>query len=181
MTEWWSEAVNYRSNQGTGGRVRRLVLAAVLLAAGCASTPRSPAAQPTGTTAYPPSATTTAGCPLPEPRCPIPAYTPGQVISTEGVCSPRYNPRGELTARQKRALLAEYGIPAGTKVAEWDHYIARWAGGASTPENIWPQVNEADRARKERLEETLYAQVCKRHALPVQVAQARMREFWRWW
>jgi hypothetical protein len=113
------------------------------------------------------------------------------------VCRTAYNPRRELTAAAKRRVLAGYGFGPGQQVAEWDHLVARWAGGTSTSGNVWPQVNVAEVQRKDRLEERLYLAVCRGsdtalttttiraacrgQELDLPCAQQIMRTFWRWW
>jgi len=113
------------------------------------------------------------------------------------VCQTSFNPRRELTVAAKRRVLAGYGFPPGQHVAEWDHLVARWAGGTSTSGNVWPQVDVAAKVRKDRLEGRLYLAVCAGSdtALPTETirlacqgaeldlgcAQQMMRTFWRWW
>jgi hypothetical protein len=137
------------------------------------------------------------GCPL-GAGCPRPKLTPGAVIPTAtGVCQTSYNPRRELTPDGKRQVLAGYGFSPSTRVFEWDHLVARWAGGTSTRSNVWPQVNLAEVTRKDRLEGRLYLAVCRDVdvAVPTETirlacrgaeldlvcAQRMMRTFWRWW
>jgi hypothetical protein len=121
-------------------------------------------------------------CPLVLVNCPRPEVTPGAVIPSEaGICTTAYNPRRELTAAAKKRVLHAYGLPADAKVAEWDHLIARWAGGTSTSSNVWPTVNVAQKQRKDRLEYGLYLDVCRDHDLSLDVARQRMREFWNHW
>jgi hypothetical protein len=171
----------------------RLLLAAalaVLLAAGC--TVRDPTTMPPPTPAHEQPTTSgyvpkTAGepaddCPVATVQCPLPWVTPGAVIpSTSGVCQANYNPRKELSAKDKRQVLAAYGIPPGTHVAEWDHLYARWAGGRSDPSNVWPMVSVADKRRKDALEEQLYRAVCKTKTLHLAEARRRLKSYWRWW
>lgn len=154
---------------------RVLVLAVALALVGC--TDRSDrTTAPTTTTTAP----QVAACPLGD-GCPRPKITPGTVIpSTTGVCQTSYNPRRQLTDAAKARVLAAYGLPAGTRVAEWDHLVARWAGGTSTSSNVWPQRSMADKARKDRLEQRLYLDVCRDRDVALAEAQQRMREFWRW-
>ena len=138
-----------------------------------------------------------ASCPLGN-GCPRPEVTPGAVIpSAEGVCTTSYNPRRELTAAAKRRVLAAYGFDPATIVAEWDHLVARWAGGTSTSSNVWPQVWPAMKRKKDLLEVRLYVAVCRGgdgdiapetvaaacDGEPLDLACARrmMRAFWRWW
>jgi len=83
-------------------RVLGLAVAALLLAAGCASTPRSPAAQPTGTTPYPPGATVPAA---PACRFPDHIYRPSRLrllgcrTVTGRVTAVRSEPDGDYHAR----------------------------------------------------------------------------------
>jgi hypothetical protein len=164
---------------------RALPLAALLgtlVLAGCTRsdpTARFPASPPV-------TATTTtlaaADCPMVVVECPRPWVTPGAVIaSTDGVCRPDYNPRGELSAAEKRRVLAAYGLPPNQHVSEWDHLIGRWAGGTSDPRNVWPTVDEADKTRKDRLEGDLYRAVCKTKTLSLHEARVRMKSYWLWW
>jgi hypothetical protein len=188
----------------------------LLLAAGCSGSGYDPTAPATtlsralqgrtaasgGATTLAPPASRTAprvgsGCPLsPEVRCPIPAVTRGAIIpSAVGVCLTAYNPRRNLGAAAKRRVLGLYKLPAGSPVAEWDHLVARWAGGTSTSSNVWPQTSAADKARKDRLEYQLFLAICKADPsgvpgklwgacggrLDLTCARQAMREFWRWW
>lgn len=178
-------------------RWRRLALAvlAVLLAAGCAvpdpttrpPTATFPAEPPTTATTAPPTTLAAADCPMVVVECPRPWVTPGAVIpSSAGVCSPSFNPRRELNVSQKRRVLKAYGIdvPADKplpKPAEWDHLTPRWAGGASTPENLWPQFSARDRDRKDALEDQLYHAVCVAKTMTLATARDRALHFWRFW
>jgi len=214
------------SNKRTRPRWRWLAclaLLSALTASGCSRPTPAPAptSSPTATTAAPAAGSTAAGtaptsssspsgpanCPLdwvaaPATRCPDPKVTPGTVIPAVAgagvkVCDVAYNPRKTLTAAAQRRVLAAYGMPPGQVVAEWDHLVARWAGGTSTSSNVWPMVNDADQARKDRLERGLYEAVCRggqwRDAewrviacgsgeqVTLGCAQQMMRTFWRWW
>jgi hypothetical protein len=120
-------------------------------------------------------------CPLGDKRCPDPEVTPGTLVSLAGVCGPSYNSRRELSREEKQKVLKAYNLSASTKIAEWDHLVARWAGGASAKDNIWPQVNAADAKRKDKLEDNLYNAVCITRKLEVTTAQDRMREYWMYW
>jgi hypothetical protein len=172
-------------------RPAQTVLAALLLSlllTGCghpapgSTVTTSRAAVPAGTTAPATRAThAAAACPA-EAGCPRPEVTPGTVVgSAAGVCTTGYNPRRELTAAAKRRVLARYGLGVNAYVAEWDHLVARWAGGTSTSGNVWPQTRPAAAQRKDALEYRLYVAVCQRRMLPLTEARDRMRTFWRWW
>jgi hypothetical protein len=172
---------------------RALPLAALLgtlVLAGCTRAPDPTTAFPD----EPPTTATTApattgyvpapagGCPMVVVGCPRPDVTPGAVIpSTDGVCRPDYNKRRELTAAQKRRVLAAYYLPPTAHVAEWDHLVARWAGGESTPRNIWPEVDAAEKQRKDRLEVRLFDAVCRDKTMTLAAARERMRRFWANW
>jgi hypothetical protein len=193
-------------------RTRPAALLLVLALAGCAvpdptvTTPTPPPhAEPATTisgaspTTVPPDAGNPApACPLVLVDCPRPEVTPGAVIPSEtGLCTTAYNPRRELTAAAKQRVLHAYGLPADAKVAEWDHLYPRWAGGTSTSSNVWPQVNPAEKKRKDALEQRLYLAVCKhdvrqvspaivkeacgRQAVDLQCARKMSKEYWRWW
>lgn len=78
-------------------------------------------------------------------------------------------------------MLAAYGLGADQPVAEWDHLVPLELGGANGIRNIWPQLSTDDAHRKDRLESRLHAQVCPPGSskLGLQVAQARIRQYWK--
>lgn len=162
--------------------MRRSLLAGLLvvLVAGCGvedKTAQLPGEPPT-------TATTLAAedCPPVVVECPRPWVTPGAVIaSTDGVCTPAYNPRRSLTVAEKRRVLAAYGIPPGQKPVEFDHLIPRWAGGRSDPSDVWPQFDAAQVARKDALEALLSRAVCVAKTMTLAEARDRALHFWRWW
>jgi hypothetical protein len=162
--------------------VRWAAFLAVVLLLGACSAPAGPLPASPTTATLP--ATTTGGapaCPL-GTGCPRPEVTPGAVIvGTEGLCTATYNPRRELTEAAKRRVLAAYGFPPGVHVAEWDHLIARWAGGTSTASNVWPQLDERDKQRKDALEARLYGATCRDRTMSLATAREQMRVFWRYW
>jgi len=208
-----------------GGRpMRTRPFLAVLLAvalAGCGLTdptttpgPTPPPAGEAPTTATMPPGTTYApnpagkpadDCPLDTVECPRPWVTPGAVIpSTKGVCTTAYNPRRELSDRDKVTLLIAYGMfkppeswgakpPPGTPnqtlraiiaaahVKEFDHLYPNWAGGRSDPSNVWPQVDAAQVARKDALETRLYHAVCTSKTMSLAEARRRAARFWAYW
>jgi len=163
--------------------VLAIAVALALTLTGCTN---RPAPDPATTRAAAPATSVTtpqaAGCPLGDARCPRPRVTPGAVIPSDaGVCQTTYNPRKYLTAAAKRRVLAAYGLPPDTKVVEWDHLVARWAGGTSTSSNMWPILTDRERDRKNRLGFRLYVQVCRDKTLGLAEARQRMREFWKWY
>ena len=142
-------------------------------------------AVPTVTTVAPTTTTAAAACPLGAGRCPDPRLTPGQIEpnarTADDVCppgTPGRDPRRQLTATQERAVLAAYRLAPGTKPAEFDHLIAYWAGGRSSPSNVWPQRDAADKQRKDTLEGRLARMVCVDHTLDLASARERMRTYW---
>jgi hypothetical protein len=182
---------------------RALPLAALLgtlVLAGCARpdpTTAFPDEPPTTATTAPPPTTVAAACPTVLVGCPRPDVTPGAVIpSTDGVCTRQYNKRGRLATKEKRRIWAAYGIRPDTRVIEIDHLIARWAGGASIPANLWPMVDATEAKRKDSLEQRLYNTFCHRNGaqidpaavwqacgdshLTLECARKMMKEFWRW-
>jgi len=162
-----------------------VVALAAVLAAGCLDdhTTEFPDQPPTtATTSTSPTTLAAANCPTILVGCPRPDVTPGAVIpSTDGVCTRQYNARGRLSAADKRKLLAAYDLPPGTKPAEIDHLVPRWAGGTSDLANLWPQVDPAERDRKDALEEQLYLAVCHSASLTLAEARDRAAHFWAWW
>lgn len=151
------------------------IIAVTLLTASC-----SPRATPTDTTpraAASPSPTTQAI----RPRDDI---TPGAVLTTSvaDVCTSGWATahRKSLSAAQKRRVLALYGLPASTHVAEWDHLVSLELGGANGTANIWPEFDAAGKASKDRLENELHAEVCD-GLLSLPEAQKRIKVYWLWW
>jgi hypothetical protein len=171
---------------------RWLLLAVVLLGlvAGCGDLATKLDTIPTTTT---PAAVTSvtsraAACPLGPDRCPSPAVTPGTVTAAartaDDVCQPGVpgrDPRRQIGTADWRVVLAGYGLTTSTPVAEKDHLVAWWAGGASGPRNVWPMRNTADKTRKDRLEAGLYRAVCEEHMTDLEQARAEMRQYWRFW
>jgi len=175
-----------------------LALAGLIGLAGCSS-PATPTAADTTTdttVAVPattqPKPTTTmvarVSCPLGKARCPDPKVTPGHVMAgartAADVCapgSPGRDPDRQIDDSDKRMVLAAYHLPPGAHVAEWDHLISYWAGGDSTARNVWPTLNTADKARKDRFEYQLYRAVCQDDTMTLERARVELRQFWRFW
>jgi len=168
----------------------------LLLFTSVACVPGSPPPTTTGsTTSHPPTSPVSPTtipiapiCPLGRDRCPDPTLTPGEIESNattpQAVCSPTAparDPKRQLTLTQERAVLKQYGIPAGTKVAEYDHLIAYWAGGRSTLHNVWPERDGADKVKKDKLEGRLFRSVCIDHTTSLLTARAVMLTFWAYW
>lgn len=153
---------------------RRVLLLAVTIAvvAGCTqtNTPNTPNI-PTTTTV---TTAMVAGRPWP-------TVTPGVTLqaTAEQVCQPGWASahRQSLTALEKGWVLGAYGYPPGQKVAEYDHLESLELGGSNGVRNIWPQVNEADAKRKDRLEGALHKLVCS-GKLSLAAAQERIRRYW---
>lgn len=114
---------------------------------------------------------------------PLDAVTPGDVITIRAsdVCTPGWATahRKSLTAAQKRVVLSAYGLPADTKVSEWDHRVALELGGGNA-RNIWPQLDREQDQRKDRLESRLHREVCAGKK-SLRRAQQEIREFWKHW
>ncbi len=112
------------------------------------------------------------------------AVTPGDTITSRvaDVCTPGWatTHRRSLTPRQKTAVLDAYRLPAGTRVTEWDHRIPLELGGGNGTKNIWPMTDRTSDQRKDLLENRLHDDVCDGQ-LPLAEAQARAREYWKWW
>lgn len=115
---------------------------------------------------------------------PRPDLTPGVVsgATAEQVCQPGWasTHRQSLTALERGWVLGAYGYPPGQKVAELDHLVSLELGGGGGVHNIWPQVNEADAKRKDRLEGALHRLVCSGR-LNLAAAQERIRRYWQYW
>lgn len=134
---------------------------------------------------------------------PDPAVTPGVILpdaAREDVCHlgwARAHRRG-LTPRQELYVLVAYrlvtpaeaatvrtsadvrGLVATRGVAEWDHLVSLELGGANGPRNIWPQLDPAEKTRKDALENRLHREVCAGR-LNLGLAQDEVRVFWEYW
>lgn len=100
------------------------------------------------------------------------------------VCRPGSSgrdPQRQVSDSEWRVIAAEYRITVGAYVAEKDHLIAHWAGGASSVKNVWPMLDEADKRRKDGLEVYLYRAVCVDHSMDLGTARYRMVHFWLFW
>ncbi len=132
--------------------MRRLVLAAVLLVAGCASTPRAPAAQPA----------TSSASPLATSAYPAGATNPAVTQATIGqtICVPGW------TATIRPNLPTRPGY-------EYDHLIPLELGGAPTDRANLTYI-PLSRARRDDVEENrLHRLVCA-HKFGLADAQARI-------
>lgn len=116
---------------------------------------------------------------------PIFSVTPGQVLTTDpyDFCTTGWSSahRRELTAAQKRTLRAAYGLTSDAPVAEWDHLVPLELGGDNGPANVWPQVDPADRARKDRFENAEHHAVCATKSETATQAQRRAVQYWLYW
>lgn len=116
---------------------------------------------------------------------PIFSVTPGQVLTTDPAdfCTTGWSSahRRELTAAQKRTLRAAYGLTSDAPVAEWDHLVPLELGGDNGPANVWPQVDPADRARKDRFENAEHRAVCAMKSETATQAQRRAVQYWLYW
>lgn len=94
----------------------------------------------------------------PDPNC-----TPGNadVIDESKICIETAK-RG-ITNGLKRQVFKNYGLdwPQPYGAYEFDHRIAKWAGGSDYPSNLWPQPSPEFQL-KDRLEFLLYKRYCKK-------------------
>jgi hypothetical protein len=77
--------------------------------------------------------------------------------------------------------LKAYGLPAGTRPAEYDHLIPRWAGGTSDERNIWPATDATEARRKDALELALFNAYCRDHTISLSETRFRAAHFWAFW
>jgi len=169
-----------------------LALSLVFLVVACGTSGRSVTTtvpnHPSTTPTHPSTTLAPVSCPLGRDRCPDPTLTPGEIESNattpQAVCSPTApgrDPRRQLTLTQEHADLKQYGIPTGTKIAEYDHLIAYWAGGRSTLRNVWPERDGTDKKKKDALEARLFRSVCIDRTTTLLAARAVMLTFWAYW
>jgi hypothetical protein len=109
---------------------------------------------------------------LPDDR---PQCTPGQynpAVTKTIACTKALHPRGPVTASLRRRVLARYGMTPEQWMGhdgEIDHRVSVWASGASTVENLWPQLYPE---AKDDLEKRLWRRVCLSQPHPMRVSTA---------
>jgi hypothetical protein len=125
----------------------------------------------------------------PDPRCAPgtlnPAVTQASIGST--ICRSGWTsvvrPPESVTAREKRASMAAYGISGATRGYEYDHVVPLELGGAlNDARNLWPEPDYASRGGfylnpKDRLENALKRLVCARR-LTLAQAQREIAGDW---
>jgi len=143
LSRWWTM------------RIGPILLASVLLLAGCTTQPGSqmpsapPATQTVATATHPEGAAVpaTAG-PSSLVRdahlYPNPALTPGETltVTTAQVSVPGYaSSVRNVTTAEKRQVYAAYGIayPQRSGTYECDHFIPLCLGGSNSISNLWPE------------------------------------------
>jgi hypothetical protein len=66
--------------------------------------------------------------------------------------------------KEKNAILAAYGYPAGTdkSTGEFDHWFPHWMGGSDGQDNIWfePHTGKFGSLAKDKVELLLWRKVC---------------------
>lgn len=94
---------------------------------------------------------------------PDPALTPSEMDESLACVSNSDGPR-HVTAAEKKAIFAAYGIPAETDKSsgEFDHWLPHWMGGSDTQRNIWfePHAGKFGSLTKDKVELLLYRKVC---------------------
>jgi hypothetical protein len=112
---------------------------------------------------------------------PNPVLTPGVVrpMTRAAVCAVRWGlDHRHVTLRMRRAVFARYGVAwADRRHYEVDHLVPRELAGADDVLNLWPQP-WPDARTKDHEENRLHQAVCA-GALPLSVAQDRMRRWGR--
>jgi hypothetical protein len=112
------------------------VLAAFALAAPCSTTGKAPFTQPDS------------------------VCTPGSYVRLTKAQACTSKDRPTLPAADRRRILARYGITTWTGASgELDHRQPFWAGGLTTPSNVWPERGPLPNA-KDALENYTRRRVC---------------------
>jgi hypothetical protein len=87
-----------------------------------------------------------------------------------------------VTEAEKKAILAAYGLPAGTdkSTGEFDHWLPHWMGGSDTERNIWfePHAGKFGSFTKDKVELLLYRRVCVNKTMTLQQAKQLYLKGW---
>jgi hypothetical protein len=120
---------------------------------------------------------------LPDPGCTRGAINPtvGQRNIATTICRKGWTASVRAPARvseaEKRASMDAYGDAGPPRDYEYDHLIPLELGGAvNDPRNLWPEPGASPNP-KDRLEQVLNAQVCRRQ-LPLRNAQRLIATNW---
>jgi hypothetical protein len=125
----------------------------------------------------------------PDPHCGPGALNPAVTQASIGatICRSGWTssvrPPESVTAREKRASMAAYGIRGPTSGYEYDHIVALELGGAvNDARNLWPEPDYSARRGfylnpKDRLENALKRLVCARS---LTLAQAQRQSAGDW-
>jgi hypothetical protein len=112
---------------------------------------------------------------------PDPALTPGEMDASLACVSNVDRPR-RVTEAEKNAILAAYGLPAGTDKAtgEFDHWLPHWMGGSDTERNIWfePHAGKFGSFTKDKVELLLYRRVCVNKTMTLEQAKKSYLAGW---
>jgi hypothetical protein len=81
--------------------------------------------------------------------------------------------RPTLPAAERRAILANYGVPTFSgATGEIDHRVPLVLGGVTDRRNLWPEAEVAGQNPKDKLEFRLYRRVCFNDPHPMRVRTA---------
>src|ERR1035441_5049171 len=112
---------------------------------------------------------------------PDPALTPGEMDASLACVSNVDRPR-RVTEAEKKAILAAYGLPAGTDKAtrEIDNWLPHWMGGSDTERNIWfePHAGKFGSFTKDKVELLLYRRVCVNKTMTLEHARQLYLKGW---
>jgi hypothetical protein len=115
-------------------------------------------------------------CTVPDPK-----LTPGEMDALLACVSTIDRPRN-VTAAEKKSILAAYGYPASTKksTGEYDHWLPHWMGGSDTAKNIWfePHVGKFGSFTKDKVERLLWRKVCVNKTMTLDQAKAAYLQGW---
>lgn len=95
-------------------------------------------------------------------------------LTVTQVCTSKDRP--DLPAAERRAILANYGVPSWTGMSgEIDHRVPFYLGGTTDRRNLWPEpwapgeyVHRQN--AKDRLEDYTRARICVQHTMRVRTA-----------
>ena len=122
--------------------------------------------------------------------------TPGAVreeLTQDKICTIKWGlDERHVTDAMKRQVFADYGYTgyddpkciADThgKTCEIDHLISRELGGADDVKNLWPESyggSPWNAHLKDKLENRLHAEMCKKHTITLQEARDMIVNDWR--
>ena len=115
--------------------------------------------------------------------CTVPDHdlTPGEMDASLVCVSNTQRPR-DVTASEKKAILAAYGYPPATdkSTGEFDHWFPHWMGASDGPKNIWfePHAGKFGSFQKDKVEALLWRDVCVKKTMSLDQAKTLYLKGW---